>query len=165
MSAAKKRPAATSARREMATGGPSREPGRRSHAQRSGAASAVRQNALATGPVSESRTRIGAKAIAQPPASRQRKATRRMEGAYHIASMPGECLSAIILLLLVVDPFGNVPVVNTLLADVPITRRRRVIVRECGIAFMLLAAFMLFGPEILAVMHLSETSLSIAGGV
>jgi MarC family membrane protein len=88
-----------------------------------------------------------------------------MEGAYHIASMPGQFLSAIILLLLVVDPFGNVPVVNTLLADVPVARRRRVIVRECGIAFVLLAAFMLFGPEILAVMHLSETSLSIAGGV
>ncbi|HSN20928.1 MAG TPA: MarC family protein [Usitatibacter sp.] len=79
--------------------------------------------------------------------------------------MPGEFLSAIILLLLVVDPFGNVPVVNTLLADVPVTRRRHVIVRECGIAFMLLAAFMLFGPQILAVMGLSETSLSIAGGV
>jgi MarC family membrane protein len=56
-------------------------------------------------------------------------------------------------------------VVNTLLADVPVARRRRVIVRECGIAFVLLAAFMLFGPEILAVMHLSETALSIAGGV
>lgn len=79
--------------------------------------------------------------------------------------MPGQFLSAIILLLLVVDPFGNVPVVNTLLAEVPAARRRRVIVRECGIAFMLLAAFMLFGPEILLVMHLSETSLSIAGGV
>lgn len=79
--------------------------------------------------------------------------------------MPGEFLSAIILLLLVVDPFGNVPVVNTMLAGVPVARRRKIIVRECGIAFVLLAAFMLFGPEILAVMHLSETSLSIAGGV
>ncbi|HET7547698.1 MAG TPA: MarC family protein [Usitatibacter sp.] len=79
--------------------------------------------------------------------------------------MPGEFLSAIILLLLVVDPFGNVPVVNTMLTGVPVARRRKIIVRECGIAFVLLAAFMLFGPEILAVMHLSETSLSIAGGV
>jgi MarC family membrane protein len=79
--------------------------------------------------------------------------------------MPGQFLSAIILLLLVVDPFGNVPVVNALLAEVPVARRRRVIVRECGIAFLLLGAFMLFGPQILAVMHLSETSLSIAGGV
>lgn len=79
--------------------------------------------------------------------------------------MPGQFLSAIILLLLVVDPFGNVPVVNSLLSDVPMLRRRRVIMRECGIAFLVLGAFMLFGPEILAVMHLSETSLSIAGGV
>lgn len=79
--------------------------------------------------------------------------------------MPGQFLSAIILLLLVVDPFGNVPLVNAMLVDVPLARRRRVVVRECFIAFVLLAAFMAFGPEILAVMHLSETSLSIAGGV
>lgn len=79
--------------------------------------------------------------------------------------MPGQFLSAIVLLLLVVDPFGNVPVVNTMLADVPAARRRYVIVRECGIAFLVLAGFMLFGPGILAVMQLSETSLSIAGGV
>ncbi|HEX3097263.1 MAG TPA: MarC family protein [Usitatibacter sp.] len=79
--------------------------------------------------------------------------------------MPAQFLSAVILLLLVVDPFGNVPLVNAMLADVPLARRRNVVVRECGIAFMVLAAFMAFGPEILAVMHLSETSLSIAGGV
>jgi MarC family membrane protein len=79
--------------------------------------------------------------------------------------MPGQFLSAIILLLLVVDPFGNVPLVNAMLADVPLARRRGVVVRECGIAFVVLAAFMAFGPEILAVMHLSETSLAIAGGV
>ena len=79
--------------------------------------------------------------------------------------MPAQFLSAVIVLLLVVDPFGNVPLVNAMLADVPLARRRKVVVRECGIAFMVLAAFMAFGPEILAVMHLSETSLSIAGGV
>jgi MarC family membrane protein len=79
--------------------------------------------------------------------------------------MPAQFLSAVIVLLLVVDPFGNVPLVNAMLADVPLARRRKVVVRECGIAFMVLAAFMAFGPEILAVMHLSETSLAIAGGV
>ena len=35
----------------------------------------------------------------------------------------------------------------------------------CAIAFAILAAFGAFGPQILAVMHLSQTSLSIAGGV
>jgi MarC family membrane protein len=79
--------------------------------------------------------------------------------------MPGQFLSAVFLLLLVVDPFGSVPLVNTMLADVPLGRRRRVVLRECGVAFAILAAFMAFGPQILAVMRLSETSLSIAGGV
>jgi MarC family membrane protein len=79
--------------------------------------------------------------------------------------MPGQFLSAVFLLLLVVDPFGSVPLVNTMLADVPLGRRRRVVLRECGVAFAILAAFMAFGPQILAVMRLSETSLTIAGGV
>src|SRR5689334_20977596 len=102
-----------------------------------GTASAQRQNALASGPVSDRRTKIGAKAIAQPPARRQRKA-RLMEAAI-ITSMNGEFLSAIVLLTLVVDPFGNVPLVNAMLADVPPARRRLVIVRECAIATGILA--------------------------
>jgi MarC family membrane protein len=79
--------------------------------------------------------------------------------------MPGEFLSAVILLALVVDPFGNVPLVNAMLAGVPTPRRRRIVVRECLVAFAILAAFGAFGPQILAAMRLSETSLSIAGGV
>jgi MarC family membrane protein len=79
--------------------------------------------------------------------------------------MPSEFLSAVILLLLVVDPFGNVPLVNAMLAGVAPGRRRRVILRECAVAFAILAAFMTFGRELLFVMHLSETSLTIAGGV
>jgi hypothetical protein len=46
----------------------------RSISHRRGNANAARQNALATGPVSASRTKIGANAMQQPPASRQRKA-------------------------------------------------------------------------------------------
>ena len=79
--------------------------------------------------------------------------------------MPSEFLSAVILLSFVIDPFGNVPIVNAMLADVPPARRRVVILRECAIAFALLLGFMLAGRKLLEVMHLSETSLSIAGGV
>jgi MarC family membrane protein len=79
--------------------------------------------------------------------------------------MPMEFLSAVILLSLVTDPFGNVPLVNAMLAGVPESRRRLVILRECAIAFALLMAFMFGGRKFLEVMHLSETSLSIAGGV
>jgi MarC family membrane protein len=40
-----------------------------------------------------------------------------------------------------------------------------VILRECMIAFAILAIFMLFGRKVLEFMHLSETSLSIPGGI
>ncbi|MCW5593735.1 MAG: MarC family protein, partial [Burkholderiales bacterium] len=63
------------------------------------------------------------------------------------------------------DPFGNMPLVNAMLGGVPESRRRVVVVRECLIAYALLLAFMLGGQSLLAVMHLSQTSLSIAGGV
>ncbi len=79
--------------------------------------------------------------------------------------MANEFLSALILLTLVVDPFGNVPLANAMLADVAPARRRYVILRECAIAFAILAAFMASGRSFLELMHLSETSLSIAGGV
>ena len=79
--------------------------------------------------------------------------------------MPSEFVSALILLLLVVDPFGNVPLVNAMLSGVAPARRRRVIARECAAAYAILLAFMAFGRELLLLMHLSETSLTIAGGV
>jgi MarC family membrane protein len=79
--------------------------------------------------------------------------------------MNGEFLSAVILLTLVADPFGNMPLVNAMLGPVHESRRRWVVVRECLIAYGLLLAFMAGGQSLLAVMHLSQTSLSIAGGV
>jgi MarC family membrane protein len=88
-----------------------------------------------------------------------------MEAAIISLPMPTELLSAVILLTLVIDPFGNVPLVNAMLATVPRERRTRVILREVAIALVTLALFMRFGREILLVMHLSETSLAIAGGV
>ncbi len=79
--------------------------------------------------------------------------------------MTNEILSAAMLLFLVVDPFGNVPIANAMLAGVAPERRRRVILRECAIAYAVLIGFMFGGQSLLALMHLSETSLSIAGGV
>jgi MarC family membrane protein len=79
--------------------------------------------------------------------------------------MANEFLSAVVLLLLVTDPFGNVPLVNAVLAGTVPERRRRVVLRECFIAFVLLLVFMFFGKTFLALMSLSETSLTIAGGI
>jgi MarC family membrane protein len=79
--------------------------------------------------------------------------------------MQSELLSATILLILVIDPFGNVPVVVSSLRATPGARRARVVLRECLIAYAVLLVFLFGGHSFLALMHLSETSLSIAGGV
>lgn len=76
-----------------------------------------------------------------------------------------ELFSAAILLLLVVDPFGNIPLVVAALQNVAPQRRMLVVVRECVAAFVLLGVFMVGGQEFLRLMHLSAVSLSIAGGI
>ncbi|WUR11750.1 MarC family protein [[Empedobacter] haloabium] len=70
-----------------------------------------------------------------------------------------------ILLLLVTDPFGNVPLFATALAPVAPAKRPRIVVRECLIAFIVLLTFMFFGRHFLQALSLSEVSLRIAGSV
>jgi len=74
-------------------------------------------------------------------------------------------LSALVLLLLVLDPFGSLPIFISVLQGVPPERRARVALREVVIAFGVLLAFMLGGQAFLGVMRLSERSLEVAGGV
>ncbi len=74
-------------------------------------------------------------------------------------------VSAFILLLLVLDPLGSLPVFIPIMRSVPSERRRIVAVREVGIAFCVLLAFMFLGDGFLRVMRLSERSLEVAGGV
>ncbi|MFI4888431.1 MAG: MarC family protein [Burkholderiales bacterium] len=68
-------------------------------------------------------------------------------------------------MLLVIDPFGNVPIVVSALANVPPGRRARVVLRECFAAYVILLAFMFGGQTFLAWLQLSEVSLAIAGGI
>ena len=74
-------------------------------------------------------------------------------------------LSAFILLLLVLDPFGSLPIFIPVMRTVPARRRVLVALREVAIAFAVLCLFMFFGDSFLRVMHLSERSLEVAGGV
>ena len=74
-------------------------------------------------------------------------------------------VSALVLLLLVLDPLGGLPIYITIMRGVAPKRRRWVAVREVGIAFVVLFAFMFFGDAFLRLMRLSERSLEVAGGV
>lgn len=77
----------------------------------------------------------------------------------------GSLLSAAFLLFLIFDPFGNTPIVSGLLRDVTPSRRWKVVLRECLIAYGVLLVFLLFGRPILGFLQLSEVSLGISGGV
>ena len=73
--------------------------------------------------------------------------------------------STFILLILVTDPFGNVPLFAAALKDTPLERRNRIVIRECAIAFVLLLVFMFFGKHFLEALHLSPIALRIGGAV
>ncbi len=73
--------------------------------------------------------------------------------------------SAIILLFLVIDPFGNVPFFVSALNAVEPARRRRVIIRELLIAYAVMVVFLFFGQPLLRVLGISGPALTIAGGV
>ena len=74
-------------------------------------------------------------------------------------------LSATILLFLVMDPFGNLPLFAIVLKNVPQKRRRFVIVRELLIALAILMGFLLAGRHMLDILRISRPALSISGGV
>lgn len=74
-------------------------------------------------------------------------------------------LSALVLLLLVLDPFGSLPIFIAVMSGVDPDRRSRVAIREVLIASAVLVAFMLGGQAFLTLMRLSERSLEVAGGV
>jgi MarC family membrane protein len=74
-------------------------------------------------------------------------------------------LSATVLLILITDPLGNIPLFINCLRGVAPHRRIRVILREVAIAFVILLIFMLVGDRFLRMMSLTDLSLRIGGGI
>jgi multiple antibiotic resistance protein len=74
-------------------------------------------------------------------------------------------ISAAIVLLLILDPFGNLVTINTLMAEVPPAKRRRIILREALIAYGILVAFLFGGNPLLSFFGVASHSLRIAGGI
>jgi MarC family membrane protein len=73
--------------------------------------------------------------------------------------------SAAFLLFLVMDPLGNIPFFLSTLKTVEPARQNRVILRELVIAYGVLVVFLFLGPLLLGLLHITESALTIAGGI
>lgn len=74
-------------------------------------------------------------------------------------------ISSVITLALVMDGFGNIPLFITALKKVAPERRKIVLLRELGIALLIMIAFLFMGKWFLHAFGIHEYSLSIAGGI
>lgn len=79
--------------------------------------------------------------------------------------MTTEFLATTILLLILLDPLGNVPLLISLLRPLDPAQRQRVVLRENAIAALILVIFVFVGDWLLAVLHLSAPALEISGGL
>ena len=68
-------------------------------------------------------------------------------------------------LLLIMDPLGNIPPFMSALKKVEAERRRKVLVREILIAYVVLLTFLFAGKYILRLLSLQQETISIAGGI
>jgi multiple antibiotic resistance protein len=70
-----------------------------------------------------------------------------------------------ITLLLIMDPLGNIPLFLSALKTVEPERRRKILVREILIAYIVLLVFLFGGKYLLRLLSLQEETISIAGGI
>lgn len=74
-------------------------------------------------------------------------------------------LQTTILLILVIDPLGNVPIFAGVLRNVPSNRQTRVILRELVIALAIMLLVLVGGRTMMAYLGLSQAAIGIAGGI
>ncbi len=73
--------------------------------------------------------------------------------------------AAFILLFLVMDPIGNIPIFAAALSAVDPKRRTKVVIRELLIALAVLIAFLFGGPASLRLMGISPAALEVGGAI
>jgi len=74
-------------------------------------------------------------------------------------------VSTAILLLFILDPFGNVPLLLSILKNVDQARHKAIIVREMLIGLLILLVFLFFGERFLSIFGLETQAITIAGGI
>lgn len=73
--------------------------------------------------------------------------------------------SAAVMLILIMDPLGNLPIFMSVLKRIEEKRRRIILVRELLIALVILFIFLFSGQALLDFLNVRQESVSIAGGI
>lgn len=76
-----------------------------------------------------------------------------------------EMISATVLLFLIMDPIGNLPIFMSILKDLDPKRRQIIIIREMLISLLIMLGFLFVGDHVLAFLNLHAETVSISGGV
>jgi len=74
-------------------------------------------------------------------------------------------VSSALLLFLVMDPLGNIPLFLAATKSVPPKRRQHVIARELAIALVIMVLFFFVGSWFLTTLHITQPALSVGGGL
>ncbi|WP_298775162.1 YhgN family NAAT transporter [uncultured Shewanella sp.] len=76
-----------------------------------------------------------------------------------------DTFSAAVMLFLIMDPLGNLPIFASILRHIEPKKRRKVLIRELIIALFIMLLFLFSGEVILNFLNLRSESVSIAGGI
>lgn len=76
-----------------------------------------------------------------------------------------ETISAAVMLFLIMDPLGNLPVFVSVLKNIDPKRRKIVLMRELTLALVIMLIFLFTGGSLLSLLQLEQESVSIAGGI
>ncbi|MBL0687711.1 MAG: NAAT family transporter [Sulfurospirillum sp.] len=70
-----------------------------------------------------------------------------------------------VLLMFILDPFGNMPLLLSILKEFDEKRKKIIIIRESIFGLAILLLFFFFGEAFLSIFNLETASVTIAGGV
>ncbi|WP_137165730.1 YhgN family NAAT transporter [Salinimonas lutimaris] len=73
--------------------------------------------------------------------------------------------SAAVMLFLIMDPLGNLPIFMSVLKSIEPKRRRIILVRELFLALVILFTFLFSGQAVLDFLNVKQETVSIAGGI
>ncbi|MCL2917366.1 YhgN family NAAT transporter [Shewanella litorisediminis] len=76
-----------------------------------------------------------------------------------------DIFSAAVMLFLIMDPLGNLPIFASILRHIDPKKRRKVLIRELLFALIIMLMFLFAGEAILNFLNLRSESVSIAGGI